>query len=117
MQLRTGHSVILVVANIGANDLVLNDEDANSSAGNRLHLEGSSNITISEGGARVLQYDSTLSRWVLWGGAGSGSFDGDVGGTFKRSGYITVDLGGGTVDDWAPTGIGTASIIRWMSIG
>jgi hypothetical protein len=42
----------------------------------------------------------------------SGSFNGDVGGQFSLQGDIT-DTSVGTQNDWAPTGIGTASTIRW----
>lgn len=46
-------------------------------------------------------------------GAG-GSFDGNVTGMFRRSGIITTALTGDH-DDWEPTGIATASVIRVTS--
>ena len=62
---------ILILHNVGSQDLVLIDESASSSATNRFALSG--NITLSGDESVVLQYDSTSSRWRIIG-AGAGTY-------------------------------------------
>lgn len=65
---------LILLWNVGSNALVLSDQDASSTAANRFALEGAENATIAAGGARLLCYDGTASRWrVVGGGAGGGS--------------------------------------------
>lgn len=54
---------LLVLHNIGANDISLSDADAGSAAANRFAL--AENKTVTAGEAAVLQYDSTSSRWRM----------------------------------------------------
>ncbi|KKM10168.1 hypothetical protein LCGC14_1722110 [marine sediment metagenome] len=65
---------VLIVVNIGSNDLVLKDEGAGSSAANRFGISG--DITLAGGDAVTLQYDTTSNRWRAIGsspgGAGGG---------------------------------------------
>ena len=55
----------LYVANVGSNNIVLNDESASSSAANRFALDG--DLTLGADTAATLLYDSTSSRWRLLG--------------------------------------------------
>lgn len=52
---------VLHVLNVGSFDIVLKDESASSSAGNRLALNG--DITLAPDNSALLWYDSTSSRW------------------------------------------------------
>jgi len=62
---------VLFIHNIGSNDIVLNDENASSTAANRFALN--SDVTIQADNLVVMQYDSTSSRWrVVAGGGGGG---------------------------------------------
>lgn len=56
-----GADRILLLLNIGANDIVLKNEDASSDAENRLAL--TADITLGAGAGVALWYDSTSSRW------------------------------------------------------
>ena len=62
---------VLILHNIGSQNLVLIDESASSSAANRFALSG--NVTLSGDESIVLQYDSTSSRWRIIG-AGAGTY-------------------------------------------
>lgn len=64
----------LKLTNVGSNNLVLKDEDANSTAANRFALSG--DLTLGASQSVILHYDETASRWcagaiyVPGGGAG-----------------------------------------------
>lgn len=62
---------ILVLANVGSNNIVLKDESGSSSAGNRFAL--TADITLSADSMVIIQYDSTSSRWRALSGGGGGS--------------------------------------------
>lgn len=65
---------IIIVHNVGAQNIVLKDESVSSTAGNRFALTG--DLTLAADAVAVLQYDSTSSRWrAVSGGGGSGSGD------------------------------------------
>ena len=51
----------IVIHNVGSNDLVLTDEDSNSTAANRFSLAG--DLTLSADQSAIIQYDATSSRW------------------------------------------------------
>lgn len=55
---------ILVIMNIGANPIVFTNEDALSTAANRITCSTAANITIAAKGCLTLMYDATNSRWV-----------------------------------------------------
>lgn len=57
---------IITIHNVGTNNLVLTDNDSNSSAANRFDLGGYS-ITLLGKHAALLQYDGTSSLWRLLG--------------------------------------------------
>lgn len=52
---------LLLIHNVGSNDIVLKDEDANSTVANRFALVG--DLTLRTKESVILQYDSTSSRW------------------------------------------------------
>ena len=52
---------LVVIVNVAASNLVLNDEDALSTAANRFALTG--NLTLRPDQGVMLEYDSTSSRW------------------------------------------------------
>jgi hypothetical protein len=56
---------VLILHNVGANDLVLVDESASSTAANRFALAG--DLTIHADEAATLWYDETSSRWRVSG--------------------------------------------------
>ena len=58
---------IIVIRNTGATyAITLVDESASSAEANRFSI-GGGGVTLEPGYAVVLQYDSTLSRWTVWG--------------------------------------------------
>lgn len=68
---------IVFVHYIGANSVILANENAGSSAANRFALSGA--ITLTTDSVCVLQYDSTSSRWRgVSGGGGSSASSGDL---------------------------------------
>jgi hypothetical protein len=52
---------VVIIHNVGSFNIVLSDENASSTAGNRFALTG--DITIGPDQVCVLQYDGTTSRW------------------------------------------------------
>lgn len=62
---------IIIVHNVGANNIVLVDESASSTAANRFAL--TANTTIAADAVAILQYDSTSSRWRCVSGGSTGS--------------------------------------------
>lgn len=65
---------LLVIHNVGVQNLVLVDESASSSAANRFALNA--NVTIGADQGVILQYDSTSSRWRELSGPGGGGGSG-----------------------------------------
>ena len=59
---------ILIVHNVGANNIVLRDESLSSTAANRFAL--TADVTLTPDTVVMLQYDSTTSRWRMIGGTG-----------------------------------------------
>jgi hypothetical protein len=67
---------ILILVNVGTNNLVLKNEDTNSTAANRFSF--GSNRTLAGGDGLLLWYDTVSSRWrgidiLSSGGAGGGT--------------------------------------------
>jgi len=54
---------IKTIINVGSTDLVLKNEDSNSSAANRITVPGGSDLTLEAGDAVNLYYDATSTRW------------------------------------------------------
>lgn len=71
---------LVIVHNVGAQNLVLKDESASSSAANRFALNA--DVTLGADQSSWLQYDLPSSRWRVIGGTGSsvtpGGASGDV---------------------------------------
>lgn len=67
---------VILIHNVGGFSLVLKDENASSTAGNRFALN--SDVTLNTDQSTMLQYDSTSSRWRVIGGTGGGSGGGDL---------------------------------------
>jgi hypothetical protein len=105
---------VVLIYNVGSNNVVLKDESASSSAANRFALSGDITIAADEGA--ILQYDSTSSRWrcagkAIAGGGGGvtgpGSstdeavarFDGTGGSTLQNSAITISDTGAITFPD------------------
>lgn len=61
---------VILLLNVGSNDLVLVDESGSSTAGNRFALNA--NVTLGADQSSMLYYDGTSSRWRVVGGTGSG---------------------------------------------
>jgi len=77
---------LLYIHNIDVNDIVLKDEDANSSAANRFALNA--DVTIEADNLVVLQYDSTSLRWKAIAGGGGGGASTFLGLTDTPSSYV-----------------------------
>jgi hypothetical protein len=54
---------ILIILNVGSFNIVFTNEDANSTAANRITSSTGGNITVVPNGCVVFQYDSTSTRW------------------------------------------------------
>lgn len=95
---------VVVIQNIGANDLKLLNESATSTAPNRLAIF--SDATLNPNTSTALRYDATSQRWRSVAGAGSGS--GSGGGVSQ----VTISAGTGiTVSGTCTiTSIGTCAI-------
>lgn len=69
---------ILALYNASSAVITLKHQSASASAANRLALQQSRDVTLQAGGAILLRYDATLTRWVP--AAGSGAGGGGMGG-------------------------------------
>lgn len=67
-----GAGRLVLIVNIGSNDLVLAHESASSDAANRFNFSGAANVTLTTLSTLLIYYDSTSERWVALGGSGSG---------------------------------------------
>jgi hypothetical protein len=57
----TGTQPILILLNVGAQNIVLKDESVSSAEANRFALKA--DITLAPDGGAILVYDSDNSRW------------------------------------------------------
>jgi hypothetical protein len=116
----------LTVLNIGANTVVLKQEDTDSAAANRFNFgRVAGSMRIDGGGALTLQWDADISRWRP-----EASFGIALNGGLRDSGdplapyvfniqkelYLMGVLGptalGANQNNYAPTGIDTSSVLR-----
>jgi len=67
---------LLELYNASSASVTLKHENAGASAANRLSLQQSTDLEIKAGGAMLLRYDKTLTRWVPASGGGGGSAGG-----------------------------------------
>jgi len=56
---------LIIISNVGANNITLSHEDVGSQAANRLDLPGGSNVILDTRGTATLIYDAVASRWSL----------------------------------------------------
>jgi hypothetical protein len=54
---------ILLIHNVGSFNIVLQHQNASSSAANRFAFEGAADDTVQPNGLRILAYDLTTARW------------------------------------------------------
>jgi hypothetical protein len=54
---------LLIIRNVGAQNIVFTNEDAASTAANRITTSTGANITLAPNGTLTLMYDATSSRW------------------------------------------------------
>lgn len=67
---------LLLIENIATtvgDTITLTNEDAGSTAADRFTLPNAASWVISPGGAVILRYSGTASRWIIEGGTGNGS--------------------------------------------
>lgn len=101
---------LLLIHNVGAQNIVLKDESASSAAGNRFALIG--DVTLATDAAVLLQYDATSLRWRLIGGTGSAGAalaDGDYGDIVVSSGGTGINIDSGVLSSFGRTLIDDAS--------
>jgi hypothetical protein len=117
---------LLLVMNVGAQDLVLADESASSTAANRFALDG--DLTLGADTGATLYYDGTSSRWRLLSvgkavaaGGGAHTHTGDAlvpesveitGGPLAYRGDVTPAQLTADQNDYNPTGLADAVVLR-----
>jgi hypothetical protein len=108
---------LLILHNIGSQNIVLKDENASSSAANRFALNA--DVTLQADQAALLQYDSTSSRWRLIAGpaaaSGGGADASTASASFAFTGDITPSQITSNQNDYNPTGLSTATVLRLNS--
>ena len=91
---------VLIIHNIGAQNLVLKDASGSSTAANRFALSG--DITLAGDDAVTLQYDTTTNRWRAIGsspgGAGGGGQDLATDTLWAAAGDLVKGTGDDTAD-------------------
>lgn len=85
-----------------ANVLTLTSEAGTSTAANRFTLPNAANVIVPSGGSVTVMYDATSSRWRVVA-TGTNIFTGTV---------ITPSALAANQNNWNPTGLAGASIIR-----
>ena len=63
---------LVLIVNIGSNDVVLQHENASSDPENRFNFSGSADVTLTTLSTLLVYYDSVSERWIALGGSGSG---------------------------------------------
>ena len=72
---------VVQLVNVGSNSFTITNEDASSTASNRVATRSGSNITLAQREAIILAYDSTNSRWRDVGLSVASSGSGTPGGS------------------------------------
>ena len=99
-----GNGDVVLLVNVGAQNIVLKHADTGSAAGNRFSFGGAADITMAAGDVVVLEFENTGNRWrggkLLVSGSG-GSFTGltlagDSGSSQAIADGNTITVSGGT---------------------
>lgn len=98
---------VMIVTNIGSFPLVLAHENAGSTAANRFTFD-TYDLVVAAGQAITLQYDSTSSRWRPL----SANNLSRSGGAISYNGTISPAQITAQQDNYNPTGLSTATILR-----
>jgi hypothetical protein len=102
------NSRVLFVLNVGSFDLVLQTENASSTAANRFSFN--TDLVLSAGMGAVLWYDTTSSRWRAPGSASAGG----GGGAPTTASYVTTAAEGGLSNEQV---LGTAVLMAGTASG
>lgn len=112
----SGRPEVRILLNVGSFNIVLSDQDSSSSAANRFAF--GKNVTIKPSKVVIAVYDTTSSRWrplaqVLdWGALAELDRVTDIDQALSLSGDISPSQLTANTNDWAPTGLSTATTIR-----
>lgn len=104
---------LVVIHNVGSFNLVVKNADSGSTAANRFAI--SADVTLTPDQSLALIYDATSSRWRLFGGSGSGGGGGtvtDLPSSLTLSGDISPSQITSNQNDYSPTGLSTATVLR-----
>lgn len=91
----------LLIENINAADLVINNESLDSSATNRILTGTGASISLKTNASILLYYSTASSRWKILGGSGGGGGSGGSDGLVYSPSVATIDLKSGQYNDWA----------------
>ena len=80
---------VIILQNIGSNEIILADESSSSDASNRFTIGGDADLTLSSEHCAILQYDNTSARWRLIGSSAGGS-GGSGSGAPTSAQYVTL---------------------------
>lgn len=115
--LASSENPVRVLINIGVGTVTLKHQAAGSTAANRFSLPSNVDMVIPVGGAAIVAHTTNGIGWRLL--SVSSRIDGtfpalNASGTFNLSNWIgpTALTSGATTNNWSPTGLSTASIIR-----
>jgi hypothetical protein len=106
---------MIALVNVGANNIVLKDASAASSAANRFAF--GADVTLEAKQSAVLWYDATDARWKLLAGpvaAAGSSGSAAVGANLLRNGGFAIDQRNGGVS--AAIGDDTYCLDRWYAL-
>lgn len=60
-----GDGELLIIVNVGSNDIVFSHQNGSSAEGNRFILPGATSLTLSANETAIFIYDPTTTRWRL----------------------------------------------------
>lgn len=108
---------ILYVYNIGSSAITFKDESGSSTAANRFAL--AADVVLSGDESIMLQYDASSSRWRLYSKSVSTDLTAatSVSASWSFTGDITVDTITTSQNDYDPTGLSGATVIRLRASG
>jgi hypothetical protein len=101
---------ILTTVNKGSFNIILTHENTGSTASNRFALDGQ-NVVLLPGQTCSFRYDSVLTRWLSLSSSPVGNF----GGTFITAGVLSPATISTNQNDYNPTGLVNAAVLRLSS--